>query len=90
MREREAQTGIQADSGTWNTSCYSLVCALSGRLVAGACLFVCLSVCLRLPARHTGWGRVCGSGHTVHRPEILLPASRMRPLESLWEGPGAL
>lgn len=44
-REKEAQTGIQADSGTWNTSCYSLVCALSGRLIAGACLSVCLSVC---------------------------------------------
>lgn len=85
-REKEAQTGIQADSGTWNTSCYSLECALSGRLIAGAGLSVCLSAA-SCEAYRLGWGMWLQARSS--QPEIWLSASRMCLLERLWEGPGA-
>lgn len=79
-REKEAQTGIQADAGTWNTSCYSLEYALSGRLIAGACLCVCLSAA-SCETHRLGWGmwlRAQGS-----QPELWLPAFRPHLLDRL-------
>lgn len=50
-RHRQASRLI----GTWNTSCYSLQWARSGRLIAGTCLSVCLSAA-SCEAHRLGWG----------------------------------
>lgn len=49
-------------------------------------LSVCLSVCLQLPARHTGGGWVCGSGHKIHRTDFA-PRLQDTPWERLQLGP---
>lgn len=73
-------------TGTWHTSCYSLQWAPPGRLIAGACLSVCLSAA-PCEAHRLGWG--VWLGHTVQRPEVLLPASRTQPPGRLGRQVGA-
>lgn len=81
-RTREKEDGRASRlTGTWHTSCYRLQWAPPGRLIAGACLSVCVSAA-SCEAHRLGWG--VWLGLRVHRPEMLLSASRRtQPLEIL-------
>lgn len=61
-REKELRQASRL-TGTWNTSCYSLQWAPSGRLIAGACLSVCLSAA-PYEAHRLGWGMWLGHRFT--------------------------
>lgn len=76
MRVDRIATDTSRPTGTWNTSCYSTVCALSDGQISGACLSVCLSVASCEAHR---WA---GRWLPTHRSELVLSLQGHLPGET--------
>lgn len=76
VRVDRIATDTSRPTGTWNTSCYSTVCALSDGQISGACLSVCLSVASCEAHR---WA---GRWLPTHRSELVLSLQGHLPGET--------